>query len=425
VLIYKAKQLLLNQFIRNVGWLGGAELVNRIFRLGTTVTLARVFSPQDYGLMAVIYITADFANTFTLKGGIGAKIVQADKQDVETICNTSYWLNWILCCLVFIIQCVAAFPVAQFYGSNQLVLPLCTVALTYLMLPVFMVQFALIERENRLKVTAFSRATQSILSNIITVTLALLGMGVWAIVWAMVLATPVRIVIIWINHPWRPPKHFQLERWQEIAGFAKNVLGVALLTKLRLNLDYLLVGAFWGGKELGIYYFAFNAGSGITKNIVNMFMSALYPYICAVRENYQEFKKRYLSSIRIVVLIIVPIVILQSSLAPLYVPIIFGEKWTPAIPILIIICLSVIPYSFKWASSLPLQATDKTHIMLYLDIAYTIIFGASLLVVVKWGILWVATTVLVVDSLLSLMFIFLATKHSFGKNILFAFFKRH
>jgi PST family polysaccharide transporter len=128
VLIYKAKQLLLNQFIRNVGWLGGAELVHRIFRLGTTVTLARMFSPQEYGLMAIIYATADFATTFTLKGGIGAKIVQVDKQDIETICNTSYWLNWIICGLVFVIQCIAAFPVAQFYGNNQLVLPLCTVA---------------------------------------------------------------------------------------------------------------------------------------------------------------------------------------------------------------------------------------------------------------------------------------------------------
>jgi PST family polysaccharide transporter len=107
------------------------------------------------------------------------------------------------------------------------------------------------------------------------------------------------------------------------------------------------------------------------------------------------------------------------------VPIIFGQKWIAAIPILIIICLSVIPYTFKWAFSLPLQATDKTHIILRLDIAYTIIFAASLLVVARWGVLWVATTVLVVDLLLSLIFVFLATKYSFGNNLFSTFFKRH
>jgi PST family polysaccharide transporter len=152
--INKLKEIFSGQFIRNVGWLGSAELVNRIFRLGTTVTLARMFSPQDYGLMAIIYTVFDFATVFTLRGGIGAKIIQADEHKVKSICDTSYWLNWILCGSIFMIQCIAAFPVAQFYGNNQLILPLCTSALIYLMMPLFIVHGALIERENRLKVTA-------------------------------------------------------------------------------------------------------------------------------------------------------------------------------------------------------------------------------------------------------------------------------
>jgi len=81
MLIKKIKQLLSSQFIRNVGWLGTAELVNRIFRLGTTVTLARMFSSQDYGAMALIYTIFEFANVFTLRGGIGAKIIQANEQE--------------------------------------------------------------------------------------------------------------------------------------------------------------------------------------------------------------------------------------------------------------------------------------------------------------------------------------------------------
>lgn len=121
MLIKKIKQLLSSQFIRNVGWLGTAELVNRIFRLGTTVTLARMFSSQDYGAMALIYTIFEFANVFTLRGGIGAKIIQANEQDLKIICNTSFWLNLILGISVFLCQCIAAFPIAQFYGNQQLV----------------------------------------------------------------------------------------------------------------------------------------------------------------------------------------------------------------------------------------------------------------------------------------------------------------
>jgi PST family polysaccharide transporter len=383
-----------------------------------------MFSPQDYGLMAIVYTIFDFATVFTLRGGIGAKIVQADEQDVKTICDTCYWLNWVLCGAVFLIQCLAAFPIAQFYGNNQLILPICAVASVYLMFPFFMINSALIERENRLKITALCNASQSLFANIITVILALLGMGVWAIVWSMVLTTPVWIVITWMNHSWRPPKSFQLDRWHEITHFGKNLLAVDLLVKLRLNLDYLIVGKFLGINELGIYYFAFNAGSGITMNVVNNFITALYPHICAVRNNYNEFKKRYFSSIKLIALILVPLVILQSVLAPFYVPIIFGKKWMVAIPILIIICLSVIPRSFKGTSSILLNAVDKTQITLYFDIVYTVIFAAALLIVVKWGVFWVAVAVLVVHSIISLIFHVLSFQYTFGKNASVSFSKQ-
>lgn len=419
MLINKLKQILSGQFIRNVGWLGGAELGNRIFRLGTTVTLARMFSPQDYGLMAVVYTVFDFATVFTLRGGIGAKIVQADQEDVKTICDTSYWLNWILCGSIFIIQCLAAFSVAQFYRNNQLILPLCTSALIYLMMPLYMVHGALIERENRLKVTAIANATQSILGNIITVILALLGMGVWAIVWPMVLTTPVWIVINWMNHSWRPPRSFSLEKWQEITNFGKNLLLVEFLNKLRGNLDYLIIGKFLGVEALGIYYFAFNAGLGISMNVINTFMSALFPHICAVREDYNKFKERYFSSLKKVSLAVIPIILLQSILAPFYVPIVFGQKWIPAIPILIIICLSVIPRIFGWASSLLLNALDKTHITLYLNIVFTVVFAISILVAVKWGILWVAIAVLISHILVMPAFTIWTHQYAFNKDLHF------
>ncbi|MGB5963089.1 MAG: lipopolysaccharide biosynthesis protein [Coleofasciculaceae cyanobacterium] len=417
MLVNKIKQILSSQFIRNVSWLGSAELFNRIFRLATTVTLARTFSSQDYGLMAVIYTIFEFTNVLSLKGGIGAKIVQTDEQDLKMICDTSYWLNWIMCGSIFIVQCFAAFPIASFYGDDQLVLPLCITALVYLMLPLYAVQTALIERENRLKIIALCNTLQSFFINSITVVLALSGMGIWAIVWAMILPTPVWIIITWMNHSWRPPKSFKISRWQEVVIFGRNILGVELLNKLRMNIDYLIVGKFLSIKELGIYYFAFNAGSGITSNVVYAFMAALFPHICAVRQNYNQFKDRYLKNLKMIGIFVITVATIQTSLAPFYVPIIFGQKWTNAIPILMTICLSVIPLTFRWASALLLKAVDKTDTMLYFDIFYTFIFASSLLVAVRWGVFGVAVTVLIIHSIMSLIFSLWAFKSVFAKSI--------
>lgn len=244
MLINNIRQTLSTKFIRNVGWLGGAELANRIFRLGTTFTLARMFSPYDYGLVAVILTTNEFANVVTLKSGISSKIIQADEQNLKVICNTSYWLNWIVCIFMFILQCTAAFPIALFYGNNRIILPICFSALVYLMLPFFMVQCALIQRENRLNIIALCNIIQSLSINILTITLAILGLGVWSVILPIVITTPIWIVINNRNHKWQPPKSFQLEQWQEILYFSKDILGVEFLNKLRSNIDYLIVGVF-------------------------------------------------------------------------------------------------------------------------------------------------------------------------------------
>lgn len=383
------------RYIRNVGWLGGAELFNRLFRLGTTVTLARLFTTEDYGLMAFIYTAFELASVFTLKHGISAKIIQANSQDLNVICNTAYWLNWIVCGSIAILQCLAAFPIAYFYQNDRILLPLCILSLVYLIMPWFMVHSALIERENRLKVTATCHAAQSFISNLAIVILVLLGAGIWAIVWSMILSMPAWIYITWKNHAWRPPNYFTCEKWREIVKFGKNILGVEILSKLRMNIDYLLVGKFIGVEALGLYFFAFNAGSGITTNVVYAFMSALFPHLCEVRHDRHLLKKQYYSSLKSIALTIVPLVICQSSLSPLYVPIIFGQKWVAAVPILIMICLSVIPRTFSWAASMLLNSADLTKINLYLDSIFTLIFIGSILLALNWGIYWVAAAVLI------------------------------
>lgn len=417
MLIDQIKQKLSNRFIRNASWLGAAELINRVLRLGTTVVIARMLSPYDYGLVAVVLTTNEFSNVFTLRSGIGSKLVQAKEEDVDVLSDTAYWMNWLLCIAMFVIQCIAAFPIAWYYGSNQVILPICVAALPYLVLPTFAVQGALIYRQNRLKIPALCNAIQALVVNILTIAFALLGLGIWAIVLPIVLSAPVWIIVNRINHPWRSKKRFSLHRWQEIAGFSVNVLGVDLLSKLRANLDYLLVGRVIGIDALGLYYFAFNAGLGISLNLIQAFTWSLFPHLCDSRGDRVKLKEQYFSSLKVIAAVIIPWVLLQSSLAPFYVPIVFGQKWIAAIPILIVICLSAIPRPFSDAASMLLQSVDKSRLDLYWNLIFTVIFTISLLIAVQWGIFWVAIAVFLSHVLAMPLFTIWATRYVFKSNL--------
>lgn len=420
MIINKFKQKFSSQFVRNVGWMGGGELANRIFRLATTVVLARLLSSQDYGLAAIVLTTKDFATIFTLRSGIGGKLIQANEKDVEVFSNTSYWLNWILCIALFTLQCIAAFPIAFFYKNNQVILPICVAAIEYLLLPTFAIQMALVNRENRFKVTALASTLQSFFANITTIILAFLGMGMWAIVLPGVLSIPVWIIVAYRSHTWRPTKKFTLYRWREIVDFGKNVLGVELLDKLRANLDYLLVGKFLGIDALGTYFFAFNAGLGISMNVINVLTWPLLSHFCEARGSLQGLREKYFTSIKTIASVIIPLVILQSTLAPFYVPIIFGQKWIAAIPILILVCLSALPRPFASASGILLIAINKPDLDLKWNLIFTVFLATLLMISMQWGILAVAAAVLIAHMVAMPIFSLWAAKYVLGSNSTFA-----
>jgi teichuronic acid exporter len=404
-----------SQFIRNVGWLSISEIIYRVLRLGLVVIIARCLTPDDYGLGAIVMTVREFSITFT-DLGIAAKIIQADEKELEDLCDSAYWLNGVVFLSLFVIQSIAAFPIAWFYKSPNLILPIAVSGIAYLIWPLSTIQKTLIQRENRLRVIAFTNTAQNILGTILAVVFAVLGMGVWSLVLPPVLIVPLETFMFYKAHPWRLTKGFTTKNWGVILKFGYSILGVSLLRTLRNNLDYLLVGRFVGINELGIYFFGFNAGLGISLSIINAIKSAILPHLCAARAELSELKKSYFSSLKTICFTIVPFVLFQSSLAPIYVPVVFGKKWESAIPIVVLICLSAIPRSFADAASQLLIAVGKPHLDLQWNVIFTVLFTIAILIGVYWQIIGVAACVLLVHLIFLPFFTLWATRHVFPKN---------
>lgn len=405
-------------FARNVGWLGGSGAIIRVSRLLTTIILARSLTSYDYGLAAVVLTTNEFVRVFT-RNGIGIRLIQVQEKHLEELAQSAYWLNWVLFIGLFALQCLVAFPIAWFYRDNSLIVPICGMGFNLLLLPLGMVQAALIQREGRFKAIALTDMLQVCTDNILAAVFAIAGLGMWAIVLPKMLVAPIWVYFILKNHTWRPKRQFSSAGWGELIRFGRSVLGVELLNTLRSNLDYLIVGRFLSIQALGIYYFAFNAGFGISFGIISSIKSALLPHLCDVRSNFAQFRSRYQNSLKTISLVIVPLVLLQSLLAPFYVPIVFGQKWIDAVPILILICLSAIPRPFADSASQLLLAVDKPEIDLIWNLIFTGLFSIGLLIGVHWQSVGVATAVLLTHCVFLPLFAFWATRYVFQRQKLY------
>jgi len=403
-----------SQFIRNLGWLGGSGAVIRVSRLVATVILARFLTDYDYGLAAIVLTINEFVRVFS-RNGIGTRLIQTDRDNLKELTQSAYCLNWLIFIGLFMVQIIAGFVAAGIYQDDRLILPICLMAISLLIIPHGMVQVALIQRENRFKVIALTEMIQISTDNILSLILAIAGLGMWAIVLPKIFVAPLWVYIILKNHSWRPKIYFTTKGWGELLSFGRNVLGVELLNTLRSNLDYLIVGRFLSIEALGMYYFAFNAGLGISLGVINSIKSALLPHLCDARANLQQFQKRYYSSLKTIALIIIPLVLLQSSLASFYVPLIFGEKWIPAIPILILICLSAIPRPFADSASQLLISVNRPQIDLIWNILFTILFTLALSIGVNWQSNGVAAAVLIVHLIALPVFTIRASQYVFKR----------
>jgi teichuronic acid exporter len=383
-----------NSFIGNIGWLGGSTALIRVSRLVATVILARFLTKADYGLAALVMTINEFVLVFT-RNGVGTKLIQAESSSVDILALNAYWLNWLLFVFLFAFQIIIAFLVGLFYNDSRLVLPICVLGLVLLVMPFGLVQASLIQREGRFKIIAMAQLAQVTTDNILSALFAILGFGLWAIVLPKVVVSPIWLFVMLKHHRWRPQGNPTLKHWKELVGFGSSILGVELMQTIRTNLDYLIVGRFLSIESLGVYYFAFNAGAGISLGIINATRASVLAHLCQVRDNLQLFKIRYFQSIKILGSMIVPIIVLQAALAPIYIPLVFGERWIDAIPILIIICLSAIPRPFADSASQLLIAINRANLDLAWNAVFTFIFAVALLVGVRWQALGVALAVLI------------------------------
>jgi teichuronic acid exporter len=385
-----------DRFIRNIGWMGAGELGIRFSRLLATVLLARLLSPKDYGLAAIVLVSGEFVRVFT-RNGIGDKIVQADPEEVAEICQTAWSLNWLIGFSLFLVQLVGSFVIAQIYHDSSLILPIILVGFTFLIYPISMVQTARIRRDNKLKFFSLTNLTSVVTDNLLTGIFALLGWGMWAIVLPKLLVAPVWVAMTLHFEPWRPVRAFTLKRWRSVLGFGSRILGVELLNTFRENIDYLLIGRMIGLKALGVYFFAFNAGLGLSVSVINALTVSLYSDFCDVRTDPAELRRRFDKNLLTIAKVIVPLVALQCSLAPFYVPIVFGHQWVTqgAVPLLMLICLSALSRPFANASSMLFRAVGLPQVDLLWNLAFTIALTLAILVGTAWGSLGVAIAVAV------------------------------
>ena len=319
---------------------GSAEAATRVVRLGAILVVARQISPSMLGAAALALSLFELVRVMT-NVGVGQRIIVAASNELESVCRAAARLFWIVCGAVMAVQLGVAAVVWFAFGLGEVAAMLAVLACVYVFMPAGLVPIFLAMRAQRMAKTASVIAAQNMADSFLTVALVVLWPSAWAIVLPKLLTAPVWLVLARRTYSWSPDRAIAPAPLSAFETFGPAILGSELLTAARLHVDKLLVGAFLGTEALGLYYFAFNAGLGITHALVTACNLVLFPHLA--RLSGAEFERAFRRTYVGVLALLTPVVAAQALLAPVYVPLVFGPKWLAATPYLALLACAALP----------------------------------------------------------------------------------
>jgi PST family polysaccharide transporter len=345
--------------------------------------LARLLTPSDFGLIAMVLVFSNFVAIFA---GIGltAAIVQKPEISDETL-SSSFWVNVGLGALVTVALAASAPLIAAFYSEPRLTPLVVFISATFFITSFSNVSFALLTKRMNFKAIAIISVCATGASGIIGVFLAFSGYGVWSLAWYTVLASVFTAVLTLIYARWVPHFLLGLQHVKGLLGFGANLTGFGFVNYFAQNMDNLLVGRFLGSAALGFYNLAFNLLVLPVTSISNVVGNVMFPALSIIQHDKQLVRDAYVRANRYVAAVSFPLMIWLLVAAPQLVRVIYGPKWIPVIPLIQIFALAGLEQSVENVGWI-FMSQGRTDVLFKLGIATTVVIVMSFVVGLRGGV---------------------------------------
>lgn len=369
--------------VRGIGWSATARVVQLLMSILISAILARLLTPSDFGLIAMVLVFSNFVAIFA---GIGltAAIVQKPEISDETL-SSSFWVNVGLGALVTVALAASAPLIAAFYSEPRLTPLVVFISATFFITSFSNVSFALLTKRMNFKAIAIISVCATGASGIIGVFLAFSGYGVWSLAWYTVLASVFTAVLTLIYARWVPHFLLGLQHVKGLLGFGANLTGFGFVNYFAQNMDNLLVGRFLGSAALGFYNLAFNLLVLPVTSISNVVGNVMFPALSIIQHDKQLVRDAYVRANRYVAAVSFPLMIWLLVAAPQLVRVIYGPKWIPVIPLIQIFALAGLEQSVENVGWI-FMSQGRTDVLFKLGIATTVVIVMSFVVGLRGGV---------------------------------------
>lgn len=370
-----------------------------------TILIARVLSPQDYGLVAMLGIFMAIAQSL-VDSGLGTALIQK-KERTETDYNTALYFNIVIAIGVYAVFYMVAPFIADFYNQPELVKITRVLGINILINSLSVVQMARLTIMLDFKHLAFVSLFSVVGGGSVGLWMAYHGYGVWTLVGQALVGSSCWVGMLWILAHWKPRLSFSKKSFHQLFSFGFKVMLSSMLHTIYVNVYSLVVGKYFNATTLGYFNRAYTLGQFPVQNFALVIQKVLYPIQCRYQNDKEKFNSIFSQYIRLSAFFLFPLMLGFAVLAHPLVSLILTDKWLPAVPLLHIVCLAQMWDPIMKANVSVLTAAGRSDCQLYAEVIKKIFAFAILFVSLPFGIravCWGLVLYAVVDMVIIIAF---------------------
>lgn len=364
-----AEQSLKDKTVKGTFW----SALDAVFKYGVSfivgIVLARLLTPDDYGLIGILTIFISLFNVI-VDGGFTNAIIRKQGVTDEDYC-TVFYINLAVSLVLAIVLFFCAQPIAVFFERPELV------SLTRAMSPVVLINaLAIVQKARLTKRIDFKTQTKitvisATLSGIAGIGMALAGCGVWSLVGQQLTNYGLNTILLWFFNRWWPKLVFSWKSFKDLWSFGWKLMVSGVLGAITDELNHAVIGKYYSPASLGQYTRAHQFGSLLSSNVTNIVQRVSFPVLSTIQDDQQRLKAGYKRVIKTTMLPTFACMLMLAAIAKPLIVTLIGEKWMMATTILPILCLTMMMHPLHALNLNAIQVCGRSDLTLKLKIIKT------------------------------------------------------
>lgn len=352
--------------IKGIFWSLGEQFGKKGIGLIVTLILAKLLTPDDYGLIGLTTIFIAIATAIVEGGFLQALIRKPHLTQTEK--STVFFTNLVVSFVIYILLFLFSPLISIFFKEPCLTGLIRFIGIQIIIYAFQIVQVAELTRKMDFKTQVKITLPSGIISGLVAIFLAWSGFGVWSLAVQTVIVGFLTSFFYWIHNRWIPSFVFSFSCLREIFSFSSKLLASSLLNTIFQNVYTFVIGSFFSTQQLGYYSFSMKIKNITSEQITSSLQKVSFPALSQVQNEEKKLQNGYKKIIQCSVFVIFNLMVIVAFFSGPLIRLLLNDKWSPSIPILQILCISGAVYPLSAINLNILYVKGRSDLFLKLEI---------------------------------------------------------